>query len=301
MIIKSSITLPVSYHGGHSGDFCDHASGTKEELLEAYIRAGFTHVGIVEHMPPYEDRFLYDDELILGHNSSFLRTRFERYFQEVKPILHESAKGHIHLLVGLETEYYGEQPLEQIRKVVCSVQPDFVVASVHHVDSIPIDYSPELYHTAVLKAGGLDNLFAKYYDHQFDLIANLSKILGKNCPVIVGHLDLVKIFAPEFKPSSWLKERIVRNIRTAISERFIFEVNARAYKKGFPEPYPSGELLALIQKYGGKITVGDDAHAPEQVGLYFDRLSSFLSNRIKEIVVFERSGTLVQEITLSVE
>lgn len=297
----SSIALPISYHGGHSGDFCDHAAGTKAEMLEAYIARGFTHVGIVEHMPPYDDRFVYEDERKLGHDSDFLSARFERYLGEVKPALHASARGRIDLMVGLETEYYGERPIARVESIVNSQQPDFVVASVHHVNDIPIDYNQELYNLAVRRAGSLDELFATYYDHQFDLLRGLSRAIGRNRPVVVGHFDLIKIFSPTFRPCLEVKERVKRNIETAVAQGFLFEVNARAYRKGLIEPYPGPEIFELIQKLGGRFTVGDDAHSPDQVGNDFDKINSFLQDRIQEIVAFENSEQNWREVTLQLK
>ena len=42
---------PVSVHGGHSGQFCHHATDSLEEIIELYIAQGFPWVGITEHAP----------------------------------------------------------------------------------------------------------------------------------------------------------------------------------------------------------------------------------------------------------
>ena len=55
-------TQLISYHGGHSGEFCAHAQDQLEDVIRRYIELGFQTVGISEHMPPEEDRFVYDDE-----------------------------------------------------------------------------------------------------------------------------------------------------------------------------------------------------------------------------------------------
>jgi len=36
----------ISFHGGHSGQFCCHAQDTLEDLIKAYISKGFKAVGI---------------------------------------------------------------------------------------------------------------------------------------------------------------------------------------------------------------------------------------------------------------
>lgn len=40
-----------SYHGGHSGEFCAHATSTLEEVVDTAIERGFTHYGLSEHCP----------------------------------------------------------------------------------------------------------------------------------------------------------------------------------------------------------------------------------------------------------
>ncbi|HEX6202492.1 MAG TPA: histidinol phosphatase, partial [Thermoanaerobaculia bacterium] len=49
----------VSLHGGHSGEFCDHATGTLAEVLEAAVAAGYAIFGVSEHAPRSDPRFLY--------------------------------------------------------------------------------------------------------------------------------------------------------------------------------------------------------------------------------------------------
>ena len=51
-----------SFHGGHSGEFCCHAQGRLEDVLEAAVRAGFSSYGVSEHAPKQRDADLYEDE-----------------------------------------------------------------------------------------------------------------------------------------------------------------------------------------------------------------------------------------------
>jgi len=56
----------ASLHGGHSGEFCDHAGGTLREMVEAAVAFGYRTFGVSEHAPRYEPRFLYAEERALG-------------------------------------------------------------------------------------------------------------------------------------------------------------------------------------------------------------------------------------------
>jgi len=50
-------------HHSHSGQFCAHAKGTLEEVVQAAIKKGFTTFGLSEHVPRYRDQDLYPEEV----------------------------------------------------------------------------------------------------------------------------------------------------------------------------------------------------------------------------------------------
>ncbi len=189
----------ISYHGGHSAEFCDHAKEGSTTLgnIEKYIEEGFKHFAITEHTPPPSDKFLYDDEIALSHDAKYLQERFERYFGEIRAQIKERYSDKADILFGFETEYYGEDPDEQVLNLVTKYQPDIVVASLHHVNDVPIDFSEEEYKRAVKVAGGLEQLYLDYFSSQLKLI----KVLRENfpdLPIIVGHVDLIRIFSKDF-------------------------------------------------------------------------------------------------------
>jgi len=47
----------ISLHGGHSGQYCNHAEDLLEDIIQKYIQLGFKKVGITEHIPPVSDFF----------------------------------------------------------------------------------------------------------------------------------------------------------------------------------------------------------------------------------------------------
>jgi len=59
--ILSSV-MPHSHHS-HSGQFCKHASGLLQEVVEEAIRKGFTVFGMTEHVPRYRQADLYPEEV----------------------------------------------------------------------------------------------------------------------------------------------------------------------------------------------------------------------------------------------
>lgn len=55
--------MPYSHHS-HSGQFCQHAKGTLEEVVQEAIRQNFKVYGLTEHVPRYREEDLYPEEVI---------------------------------------------------------------------------------------------------------------------------------------------------------------------------------------------------------------------------------------------
>ncbi len=291
------MTPKVSYHGGHSGELCDHARDTKTQLIEAYIAKGFSHVGITEHLPPHHNAHLYPDEIEQGHNAAFLTERTDHFFAHTRPALQHAYGDKLHLLFGFETEFYSEKPLDRITTCIEKYAPDIVVASVHHVHDMPFDVSRAHYQRAAQNLGGLNALYAAYYDQQFALLKHLTPFTSQ-FPVIVGHFDIIKLFSPAHIPSPAVQAKMSRNITYAVENGYIFEANSRAYKKGLNEPFPGPATLAEIAQQGGEITLGDDSHAASEAGLHLAKTLAVVSEYFDRLTAFEQNGQQLKKVHL---
>ena len=85
-MIRRKTPAFVSIHGGHSGDFCNHAENSLEEIINSYIQKGFSWIGIAEHMPPVSDDFLYPEEKNAGLDSKKMYSRFASYFSTCRAL-----------------------------------------------------------------------------------------------------------------------------------------------------------------------------------------------------------------------
>lgn len=249
----------ISLHGGHSGEFCSHARNTLEAIVLAYIDQGFNRVGITEHMPPVSDRFIYPDERAAGLDGAALSQRFARYMN----VAHELRKKYaarITIQVGFETETcHGYQ--DAVRYLVEEYHPDYIVGSVHHLDDIPFDYSPEEYQRAIQKAGSIEDLYRRYFDIQFKMINVLR-------PAVVGHLDLIRIHDPEYREHleiPEIKDRIDRNLNRIRELDLILDCNCRSIERD-GDPYPTRSILCRALELGINIVPGDDSHSVATVG-----------------------------------
>ena len=260
----------VSVHGGHSGQFCSHASDSLEDIIEAYIDSGFAWVGITEHVPPPSDRFLYPEEIQAGLNARQVQHRFEQYVTTCRK-LQVRYRSQIQLFVGCELEAY-DGAIEFTRQLLDSLPIDYVVGSLHHVDNIGFDYSAEQYRDAVRASGGLEELYCSYFDAQFEMIAAVE-------PQVVGHFDLIRIYDDDYPKRLALPtvaERIYRNLKLIKDLDLTLDFNARALLKGAPEPYPTRWIAQQAVDMGIAIVPGDDSHSVATVGANIDEVARIL-------------------------
>jgi histidinol-phosphatase (PHP family) len=252
----------VSIHGGHSGQFCNHARDTLEAVIQTYIDKGYQWVGITEHMPPATDRFLYPEERQAGLDARQMRDRFEHYINEGRR-LQEKYAHRLEIFLGFETEAYAGA-LELAAELKEQYQPDYVLGSVHHVEDIPFDFGPDAYEQAVAAAGGIEALYCRYFDLQHELILTLR-------PRVVGHFDLIRIFDADYQ-RRWrhpeIARRIQRNLETIAGMRLILDFDVAALRKGATEPYLSGPILDQAMALGIPIVPSDDSHGTAMVGEY---------------------------------
>jgi len=254
----------VSVHGGHSGQFCEHARDSLEDIILAYIRKGFSWVGITEHMPPVEDRWRYKDEQEAGLSARFLYDRFADYVNQCRR-LQENYKSSLRIFVGMETETY-PGAMDYVRELQATFPLDYIVGSVHHVDGVNFDGSAEDYAAAVSATGGIIPFYSRYFDTQFEMIKNLK-------PDAVGHFDLVRIFDPDYEKHLSvpdIRSRIRRNLELVAELGLILDINVRALVKGAREPYPTRWILEEAGALGIAAVPGDDSHGLDTVGLHIE-------------------------------
>ncbi len=160
----------VSLHGGHSGEFCDHAVGTLREMLQAAVAAGYHTFGVSEHAPRSEERFLYSEERARGWDVPKIQADFARYTAALPALVEEFADRLI-VLRGFEAEVVPTADyVRQMRAFRGQRLPDgtpafdYCVGSVHYVDEIQIDGRPEKYAQAVEACGGPEALAVRYYE-----------------------------------------------------------------------------------------------------------------------------------------
>ena len=243
-----------SVHGGHSGQFCHHAQDTLEDIVKTYIRYGYSWVGITEHAPGISEDLLYPDEREAGFTPEFLLEQFGDYMTECRRLQKKYAD-RITLFSALEIETYSGYDTF-IPDLVKQFKPDYLVGSLHFVDDMGFDYSRAQYEHTAEAVGGLDRMYCRYFDLQFEMITCLS-------PAVVGHFDLIRIFDPDYRnrlEKAEIRKRIVRNLELIKELDLIMDFNLRSLAKGADEPYITDSILRLAREMDIAVVPGDDSH-----------------------------------------
>jgi histidinol-phosphatase (PHP family) len=269
--MKGAAPWRVSLHGGHSGEFCDHAEGALREILEAAVTAGYHTFGVSEHTPRSEARFLYSEERARGWDVAKLYDDFARYTAALPALVEEFADRLI-VLRGFETEVI--PTADYVRQMHgCREQRlpdgspafDYCVGSVHFVGEIQIDGRPENFVQALEAFGGIEALAVRYYDTVAEMVEALR-------PEVVGHLDLIKRNvelaglrrdALETLAVHAAAERALEAVR---AHNAILDLNTAGWRKGLGEPYPAPWLVRRAEEMGVPFCFGDDSHRASEVG-----------------------------------
>ncbi|KAJ2776349.1 hypothetical protein H4R18_005714 [Coemansia javaensis] len=266
--------MPFTFHS-HSGQFCRHAKGTLEAVVQGAIARNMLVLGLSEHVPRSRAQDMYPEEADMGPDD--LHAAFDGYVAEARR-LREKYAGQIEILIGAETEYITEASLAEARRLRERHGLDYLVGSLHHVDETPVDFGPDEYAQIVRRCGGdRAEVFRRYFDQQLAMLQALQ-------PEVVGHFDLVRIFHPydddgvadPLQTVPEIRALALRNIDYAISYGAVFEINSRAWKKGLRDAYPQRDVLAEILRRGGRVTISDDSHGAQDLCMHYDRLHAYL-------------------------
>jgi histidinol-phosphatase (PHP family) len=245
-----------SLHGGHS---LFDGTGSLEEFAEAAVRQEMLVFGFSEHMPR-PAAYLYPNE----QDPAALRAAFSGYIKRARRV-QDLYRGRLEILVGVELELI--PGLESfLTDVLEEFQPDYAVGSVHFVRDTGFDYSATSYAQAVEACGGMEGFCLEYLD-------TMEGMLNPVRFEVLGHFDLFKVFhSGPLAPSERVLARIEDLMQCIARRGLLLDLNARGLNKPCRAIYPSLEILQIARAAGVAAALGDDSHAPAEVGQNLDRV-----------------------------
>lgn len=242
-------------HSSFSGD----SNTPMEEMIQKGISLGLNTMCFTEHQDiGYPDTPSGPGSIFLINTDSYLYD-YIRY--------KEKYKNKIRLLfgieLGLQTEYFRE-----ISVYAKSYDYDFIIGS-SHVCHGRDPYFPDFYE-------GRSEEDA-YYEYFSSILENIRKF---DCFDSYGHLDYVVRYGPNKDQNyTYQKYQDVLDdiLKALIAKEKALEVNTAGLSKGLKDIHPCTDILKRYKELGGElITIGSDAHIPQEIGGHFDKVGEIL-------------------------
>jgi histidinol-phosphatase (PHP family) len=234
----------IDYHT-HT-ELCGHASGTTDDYVQEAIKKNLLEIGFSDHAPLPEG---------LREGITMLPEETEHYIA----LIEEKKKKYqdkIKVKIGFEIDF----PLTETfdNKFLQDPRLDYLIGSCHFLGDWAFDH-PD--HKDEFNNRNINDVYNQYYE----IIGDMIETGYFN---IVGHFDLVKKFGhrAEFDFTKKL-ENLAYSI--AKKKNIAVEINTAGLRKPVKEIYPSIDIIEIFYRMNTPVTLGSDAHKPEEVGYLF--------------------------------
>lgn len=247
---------------------CHHATGEPEEFLNQARLLGLKEIGFADHFPM---------EMISKERCDQLTMSSEELPGYIKKIeeLGENNTGII-VRLGVELDYI-QGKTEQISDFLSELPLDYIIGSLHFLGDWDFTNpkSKERF-----REWDMNDLYRQYFSLVWE--ACNSGIFD-----IFGHIDGIKKFG--YRPQMSMRQ-IWQETAAALKENGIcLELNTAGLVISAKEAYPAQGLLEHCFKAGVSVTLGSDAHRPDEVGRFFDQaLKMLYSIGYREVTCFEK-------------
>ncbi len=241
---------------------CNHAQGEMEDYVKVAISRGLKTVTFLEHL---ETGIKHPDRIWLRPED------FEIYFSDGKR-LKNKYKGQIEIKIGIEAGF-NQNKISELKQLLNQYPSDYTGLSYHflfdgknHLNMV----SRREENILALVNLGIDYVLTSYFE-------GLQQGIDELEIDVLCHLDAVLRHYPNlrFTNSHW--QQLEHLLDTLAVKNISLEINTSGFAiRG--EPFPSSKILEMAKRKGVRMSAGSDAHHPEQVGRYFNRLPSLIEN-----------------------
>lgn len=245
--------------------FCHHAKGTMEEYVQYGIGRGLHKLVFLEHLERGIDYF---------EQTWLNEAAFAAYFAEGER-LQQAYAGRIEIGLGVEVGYNPEAVdalldfLGRHRWDRIGLSHHFLRAGGQHLCMV----SSKRRNLDAASKIGVEDVVRRYYQ-------GLAEAIECIPAQVVCHLDAVLRSHPAIgrvDQRPYLEPILVRMAEKGIG----LEVNTSGYRIR-ERPFPDADVIALAVRLGVPLYPGSDAHRPEDVGGYFERLATLPGFRLRQ-------------------
>ncbi|MBO0587680.1 histidinol-phosphatase HisJ family protein [Sporosarcina sp. E16_8] len=244
-----------------------------EDMIEGAIQKGLTEICFTEHI----DYEYPDDTIVFDFDQKdYASTLIE---------MQKKYEGRIRIKKGVEI---GVQPhiLDKYDELMAKETFDFVICSMHTVEKKGLHYGEFFENKTIEEAYGI------YYAELLYCVKNYKQFN------ILGHVDLVKRYTKKPCPNPFHNE-LSEIFNVIIPEGKGIELNTSGVRYGLTNGMPSDDILKLYKQCGGEIiTLGSDAHKPEDIAFQFrESLQLLQSIGFKYITSFDNKKPTLHAIS----
>ena len=236
------------YHTHTRFSFDGDPSATHDAMCRRALEVGLDHIAFTDHCDVNgEVEKLYDFPFDPAASWAAMTEVKEKY------------KGRLNVVCGIELGNATQYP-EAARAVLDAHPYEFVIGSLHNLNRVPDFCVMSFDHMS-------DGLIRQLFDRS---LAETLEMVAFPGITTLGHLTYMHRYVTlagkklDFKP---YYDQIEAIYRALIAHDVALEINVSTLWKGLGISLPTMELLKLYKDCGGKlITIGSDAHAPENLG-----------------------------------
>ncbi|MBZ5499396.1 MAG: histidinol-phosphatase HisJ family protein [Acidobacteriia bacterium] len=248
-------------HSNYSAD----AHATMEEMCRAAIALGVPEIGFAEHYDLHPDEKPRD------------WLRLDPWLEELERC-RAAFDGRLVIRAGIEI---GEPHLFQVemKRILARAPFDYAIGSLHWVGR-----------NSIFDHGYFQQPAPEAFGLYFQELERMTRAGGFD---VLGHLDVPvrTAFAHygSYDPRQY--ETLIRPVlRNCIEHGIALDVNTSALRRQARVLLPDLEILRWYAEMGGmRVTLGSDAHRPEEVAEHFDvALEAIKTSGIRNVVQYER-------------
>ncbi|MCC8017647.1 MAG: histidinol-phosphatase HisJ family protein [Lachnospiraceae bacterium] len=251
-------------HTSFSGD----SDAAPEAMIEKAMELGLDGICITDHL-----------DLDYPDDPDLFQLDLNAYLPGIAN-LREKYRGRFPVYTGIELGLQAHLA-DTHRDLVNTHDFDFVIGSSHVVH-------------------GADPYYPAYYEGRTEAEAYLEyfESIPENIRAfdefdVYGHIDYVVRYGPnrnKFYSYARYQDVIDEILRLLIRRGKGIEVNTAGFRYGLGHPNPTEEIIRRYRELGGEIiTLGSDAHRPEQIAYGFDRIPDLLKScGFRYFTVFHR-------------
>jgi len=235
------------------------------EYVEQAIQSGFSEICFTDHIP-------LPDDFDQTHRMTL--PQLDLYIAEIEQL--RSSHPDITILTGIEADYY--RGFEKyVEKILKRYDFDLVIMSVHFLKNWTagnwvFDYS--------FPDKPLADIYLEY-------LAEVRRGIKTGLFDLIGHIDIIKRDGPSLL--QLVPDQVTRTLQLLKKYNMAVEINSSGLRKDTRTCYPGYDWLPEIKRLDLPVTMGSDAHAPEQVGWGFAEIyEQIRMHGINKLAVYRR-------------